>query len=408
MSAGIVFSDVWKSYLSGGARPSLRDDLARLFAPARSRTSGSVLWALRGVSFEVAQGRALGVIGLNGAGKSTSLKILARIHHPDRGEIRVRGRVGALINVGAGIHPELSGRENIYLAGSIVGMSRQEIRRRFDEIVTFSELEDFLETPVKHYSSGMQVRLGFAVAAHVDVDVLLIDEVLAVGDAAFQKKCLERVGGLRDRGVAILLVSHQLAYVQTICTETVLLVKGEVAARGPTAEVLHAYNRYLDERWRRRTEQLGSAGRPSPPARDVRIAAVRVLGATDEEQPRFDMGDALTVRVELDANQPVEGIQVSVSVNSTDWNIYTGADTKNAGFVIPRIGRTATIDLCFPELGLGPGVYEVNVGVWDSNLQVPYALKDRAASFIVESRRALFAGRFVLRHEWRWRDGGPE
>jgi hypothetical protein len=253
----------------------------------------------------------------------------------------------------------------------------------------------------------MQVRLGFAVAAHLDVDVLLVDEVLAVGDANFRRKCLERVGWLREHGVAILLVSHQLANVRMMCPETILLVKGEVVARGPTAEVLHAYDRYLDEQWLRLTEHERSANRPSPPHHDVRIAAVRLLGREEKESARFEMGEPLTVRVELEASRRVEGVQVSVSVNSTDWMVYTGADTRNAGFSSPRLGRKATVDLFFPELGLGPGVYEVNVGVWDRDLKIPYESKHRAANFIVESHRAPFVGRFFLTHEWRWTDG-PE
>ncbi len=404
MSYAVRFERVSKSYRKGSARyRSLRDDLAALLTPWSWARRREEFWALREVSFEVPQGGALGIIGPNGSGKSTTLKLIARITHPSEGTVRIRGRVGALIEVGAGIHPELTGRENIYVYGSILGLRAREIRRRFEEIVAFAEIEPFVDTPVKHYSSGMQVRLGFAVAAHMDVDVLLVDEVLAVGDAAFQSKCLRRIRELRDQGVTILLVSHQLANVQRICPKTILLLGGRIAAHGPTPEVIATYYRHLDEAGAANPE----AGlRPALPATRgddrVRITAVRLVDRSGQERSAFRMGEDLVVRVEYEARERVERPQVSVSFNSSDWTVYTGMDTKNEGFVIPAMEGRGWVDVVVPQLGLGPGLYEVNVGIWDETLTAPYDWRWGIRRFVVDTNRALFAGRFVLPHTWSW------
>lgn len=201
----------------------------------------NTIWALREVSFEVNEGEVLGIIGRNGSGKSTLLKILSRITKPTRGRAEIKGRVGSLIEVGTGFHPDLTGRENIYLSGAILGMTRAEIRRKFDEIVTFSEIEKFIDTPVKHYSSGMYVRLAFSVAAHLEPEILLIDEVLAVGDAAFQEKCMGRMGKVKAEGRTILFVSHNMGAVSSLCKRTLLLENGKIVAFGPTYEVVQTY-----------------------------------------------------------------------------------------------------------------------------------------------------------------------
>src|SRR5262245_58232704 len=230
--------------LGGGVRhDTLRDAVAHVFRRAVSARSDSPdhFWALRGVSFSVAEGEAIGVVGRNGAGKSTLLKLLSRITAPTAGRIRLRGRVASLLEVGTGFHPELSGRENIFMNGAILGMSRREIQSRFDSIVEFAEVERFLDTPIKRYSSGMHVRLAFAVAAHLETDILLIDEVLAVGDMEFQRKCLGRMAEVARGGRTVLLVSHNLAAIQQVTTRCLLLERGEVACDGATPEVLATY-----------------------------------------------------------------------------------------------------------------------------------------------------------------------
>ncbi|MGA1366974.1 MAG: ABC transporter ATP-binding protein [Blastocatellia bacterium] len=244
--------DIAKRYRLGARidpNPTLRDSLVsvarRLLDFGSQATPAPELWALDGVSFEIGSGEVVGIVGRNGAGKSTLLKILSRITEPTRGRIEVYGRVGSLLEVGTGFHPELSGRENIFLNGSILGMRRREIAARFDEIVDFAELEGFLDTPVKRYSSGMYVRLAFAVAAHLEPEILLIDEVLAVGDAAFQKKCLGKMSEIAQGGRTVLFVSHNTAAMQHLCRRGILLDGGRVVADGPMEGVLETYLRGL-------------------------------------------------------------------------------------------------------------------------------------------------------------------
>src|SRR5215813_13689941 len=216
---------------------------ASLFQKLASLTRKEDFWALKDVSFEVERGQALGIIGHNGAGKSTILKLLSRITVPSTGEIMINGRLSALIEVGSGFHPELTGRENIYLNGSILGMLRREITKKLDSIVDFAELRQFIDTPVKRYSSGMYVRLGFSIAAHLNPDILLLDEVLAVGDAAFQSKCFRRINELRESGTTIVFISHDLSAVTRICDRALLLMGGQISADGTTGTVIAEYQR---------------------------------------------------------------------------------------------------------------------------------------------------------------------
>lgn len=229
-------------------------------------------WALRDLSFEVKRGEVLGVIGRNGAGKSTLLKILSRITEPTKGRVVINGRVASLLEVGTGFHPELTGRENIFLNGAILGMSRKEIKARFDEIVEFAEIAEFLDTPVKRYSSGMYVRLAFAVAAHLEPEILIIDEVLAVGDQAFQKRCLGKMQNVAQSGRTVIFVSHQLSAITTLCDNGLLLSKGQIADRGPTSKVLETY---LNQNQLERGEVTWPA-EAAPASEMVRLNAVRV------------------------------------------------------------------------------------------------------------------------------------
>src|SRR5437764_12400489 len=259
------------------AYQTLREELVRagraLVRRQRAGDGPDTIWALDGVSFEVEQGEVVGIIGRNGAGKTTLLKILSRITEPTRGYADVTGRVGSLLEVGTGFHPELTGRENVYLYGSILGMSRPEIRRRFDEIVSFAEVERFLDTPVKRYSSGMSVRLAFAVAAHLEPEILLVDEVLAVGDAAFQRKCLGKMGDVAEQGRTVLFVSHNMSAVNQLCRRSILLETGLLITDGVTNEVVNSYlfgaSRKAVRTWRDRS---------SAPGGDIiRLGAVRIV-----------------------------------------------------------------------------------------------------------------------------------
>lgn len=247
MAAAIRFEHVWKRYRLGLTR---RRDKRRFQeagmgdghqAGLEERGPARFIWALADVSFTVEEGESVGIIGPNGSGKSTTLRMASRVSLPWSGHVETKGRVGALIELRAGLHPELTGRENVFLYGSLLGLRRKEIKRRFEQIVDFAELGRFIDTPLKRFSSGMEIRLGFSVAVHLDPDVLLIDEVLAVGDDAFQRRCLARMDELRDSGQTLVFVSHQLEQVQRLCPRTILLERGQIRADGPTDEVIELY-----------------------------------------------------------------------------------------------------------------------------------------------------------------------
>lgn len=244
----ITATDVWKRFRADRRRMLLRDELQRLGARIRGNPERGWRWALRDVNFLAKPGDSVGLVGANGSGKSTLLKILTRVMYPYAGSVEVAGRVGALIEVRAGIHPDLSGRENVFLYGSLLGLPRRDVAKRFDEIVAFAEMEEAIDRQLKFYSSGMQMRLGFAVAAFLEPDVLLVDEVLAVGDAAFQQRCLDRMRAVLGQGTTLVFVSHDLAAVEATCTKGVWLSHGVVETEGPIREVLGAYRRSIEER----------------------------------------------------------------------------------------------------------------------------------------------------------------
>ncbi len=263
---------------------------------AESQNTREEFWALKDVSFEVKQGETIGIIGSNGAGKSTLLKVLSRITEPTTGEIRIRGRVASLLEVGTGFHPELTGRENIYLNGAILGMSRAEIRRKFDEIVAFAEVERFLDTPVKHYSSGMYVRLAFAVAAHLEPEILIVDEVLAVGDAAFQKKCLGKMEHVSEKeGRTVFFVSHNMALINQLCSKTILLESGRNILNGITEEVV---NKYLLSMSESGGEKFWNNFNSAPGNDSIRLKSVRAL-SNGETTGEFDIDKEIKIEVEF-------------------------------------------------------------------------------------------------------------
>lgn len=312
-AAAIEVTNLSKRYSLGVApmHRSIRDRIASLFESKHRRGAAEAgeFWALRNVSFDVAHGEILGVIGRNGAGKSTLLKILSRITTPTDGAVRLYGRVGSLLEVGTGFHPELSGRENIFLNGSILGLRRAEIEQKFDEIVAFSEVERFIDTPVKRYSSGMYVRLAFAVAAHLEPEILIVDEVLAVGDAAFQKRCLGKMSEVAHAGRTVLFVSHNMVAVQSLCTRALYLKDGSVMMDGGAHEVVA---KYLSSASVGRTEQQWDDLSTAPGNSKVRMHAARVVAAGT------DSAEHLTVRtpiaLEFEFWTIVPGIAVNLSI----------------------------------------------------------------------------------------------
>jgi lipopolysaccharide transport system ATP-binding protein len=270
-------------------------------------------WALRNASFEVKSGEVVGIIGRNGAGKSTLLKLLSRITEPSQGRIRLRGRVASLLEVGTGFHPELTGRENIFLNGAILGMHRTEIKQKFDEIVAFAEVERFLDTPVKHFSSGMYVRLAFAVAAHLEPEILIVDEVLAVGDAEFQKKCLGKVEDVSSKGRTVLFVSHSMPTVLRLCKRVILLKGGLLMADGPAAEITRAY---LKSGAESPMERVWPVREQAPGDQVARLRAVRVRNAKGQSAETIDVSEAFEVEVEYWNLQ--ERLKPTVSIHFTN------------------------------------------------------------------------------------------
>lgn len=317
-------------------------------------------WALRDVSFEVQQGEVLGIIGRNGAGKSTLLKLLSRITEPTEGRITLRGRVASLLEVGTGFHPELSGRENIYLNGAILGMSRAEIRKKFDEIVAFAEVEQFLDTPVKRYSSGMYVRLAFAVAAHLEPEILIVDEVLAVGDAEFQKKCIGKMSTIANNGQTIIVVSHNVSIVHSLCRKCLLLNRGAILEFGLTDKVLSEYIYTPTDR----ETVLENLHRPIERRDGIKLISFRI----DTDAPAVS-GRRFSATVIIEAGIPIRDVVFSLGFNTIDGQRLLTCDSDFAGagsFTFVDPGRFE-MQIAIADLPLGPSQYTLDVACrWPS------------------------------------------
>jgi lipopolysaccharide transport system ATP-binding protein len=344
---------VWWAKTRGKPNPMLR-----IGRKDHGNQSGETIWALKDVGFSVEQGEVLGIIGRNGAGKSTILKILSRITAPTSGQVKVRGRIASLLEVGTGFHPELTGRENTYLNGAILGMTRTEVKRKFDEIVAFSEVEQFIDTPVKRYSSGMYVRLAFAVAAHLDPEILLVDEVLAVGDAEFQKKCLGKMGDIAGHGRTVLFVSHNMGAVRSLCGRVILLQHGGVTMEGDAAAVVAEYIREgvvpgpgADFA---RLSHTGSG--------EARIVAAELRNARGEPASHFRMDEGIVVNFGVETAVPTLRLLHAVEVQDSEgMPIYHFLDVDNTPKAT-HCGRRRTITARLPPLELYPGDY--NVTLW--------------------------------------------
>jgi len=315
-------------------------------------------WALRDISFNVQRGEALGIIGHNGAGKSTILKLLSRITTPSAGEIMINGRLSALIEVGSGFHPELTGRENIYLNGSILGMLRREITKKLESIVEFAELRQFIDTPVKRYSSGMYVRLGFSIAAHLDPDILLLDEVLAVGDAAFQRKCIQRITELNKNGTTIVFISHDLQAVQRLCGRVILLKKGHIEADGDAAKTIALYessSRQLHAPERR----LAGHG----VSHEAVVTSLTFYNGAGKESLSFETGQPMKVTLNYEAHQPLEDVIFEVQFYSQENRLCSFFSSETLGEQIDLEAGKGSITFDCSSVGLGPGVYFVDTGI---------------------------------------------
>jgi len=362
MKQGIVVDGVWKKFRRGEVHDSLRDLLPALtkrlvgLGPRRDELQRGDFWALRDINFTVGPGKALGIIGGNGAGKSTILKLLNRIIRPNRGRVEINGRVGALIEIAAGFHIDLTGRENIFLQGAVMGMKQAQIKRKFDEIVEFSGIGEFIDTPVKRYSSGMNARLGFAIAAHLDPDIMLIDEVLAVGDYAFQQKAFGRLREIVAGGIPVVVVSHQLDRIESLCDEAILLDKGMIVHQGTSFECISKYLSSMQKNVEHET------------ITDFILGDLELLG-----EKHVVSGDTIRLRLPVrNAERDLNGLySISLRVRSVEsGRVLSSTATRMHDLPLPH--RADFTICCELQMNLAQGIYAVEASAWDilSGLEV--------------------------------------
>ena len=364
MKGTVEFESVSKRYRLGTLGTLRGTVSAMLSRNGDSDDRQHMLWALRDVSFRVEPGESLGLIGPNGSGKTTTLKLLSNITRPTVGRIDVRGRIASLIELGAGFHPELTGRENIYLNGAILGLKQGEIRRKLDDIVAFSGLERFMDTPVKRYSSGMYVRLGFAVAAHVEADVLLVDAVLAVCDSEFSRKCIGRMEELRNSGTTLIFISHNMYQVQRLCNQALLLVRGETRYSGDTGEAISAYERAVQESTESNAdfEPITQDGGQDT----MVISGVKALDQAGHPASRLRHDQVLEVLITYRTYQPVVNPIFKIRLVRSDSNISTLTASSYQPDLAWTLGREGTVSVRFDPVQLVSGKYLVDVRVTDS------------------------------------------
>lgn len=370
----IEIRDLWKLYRRWHERrQSLKEVMLR-----RGRGSFEDFWALQGVSFEVSRGESFGVVGSNGSGKSTLLKLLTGILVPTKGEVVCRGRLSALLELGAGFHPELTGRENIYLNGSILGLARRDIEDKMESIIEFSELGDVIDSPIRSYSSGMYVRLGFAVAVHSDPDILLVDEVLAVGDASFQQKSAERILQIRDSGATILVVSHNLDLVRDLCGRAAWIDRGKLVSIGPADGVVDDYLRSVgaphEEGPREEMTRFGSG--------IAQIVDVETFGSSPGEP--LVTSQPATIRISFQASERIESPVFGLGIFRKDGTLLAGPNTRDSGFQIPSIEGRGAFDFAIENLPLVAGRYQLSVALTDNTLLHTYDHHDRLYALEVE------------------------
>jgi len=372
-------------------RPSLDSGRWTLSnALSRLRRSSEAFWALRDITFDVGRGETLGIIGRNGAGKSTLLKIIGGITPPSNGTIAISGRLAALIEVGSGFHPDLTGRENVFLSGAILGMRRREIAARLDRIVEFSGIGSFLDVPVKHYSSGMTVRLGFAIAAHLEPDVLLVDEVLSVGDAEFQARCLRRMQELRTRGTTMVIISHDLGAVERLSDRVLLLQEGRVTASGVPADVVSHYQRLVK----------GETVAEPPAASGVAVQELCLYGPTGGESVSAVSGEPLVARVRLSVDREPGPVVVHLQFHTHHDGVLVTECAAGQGdrVLAPRLGDSE-LEFVIPDLLLRPGVYTIGVVVRMAEGGRAIAWRYGRTSLYVEGRGDL-GGFMQLPYDW--------
>ena len=380
---------------SAAAYQTLRDTLtATLRRPFRRNSqNGETLWALQDISFEIAPGEVVGIIGRNGAGKSTLLKILSRITEPTSGTVELFGRIGSLLEVGTGFHPELTARENIYLNGAILGMRRAEIKRKFDEIVAFSEVEKFIDTPVKHFSSGMYVRLAFAVAAHLEPEILIVDEVLSVGDASFQKKCLGKMGDVARAGRTVLFVSHNLGAVTQLCSRGIVLQQGRTVFDG---EVAAAVSTYVDG-LRNASSTVTFIDEPE---KDMQILSMSVVAQDGEVISSQPHTEPCSILLKYRMSNWTEGAHVCLDVfNENGTRLLWATDVKTVDDLsVERQSGIYTARVTIPAMVLTPGFYYFSSGIYAPNRMTPFDHRESPISIEIVDGGSLLANFGIRSH----------
>lgn len=416
MNASINVEKLSKQYQIGSAKDTtLRESLASMMSLSalRHRPKPETIWALRDVSFSVAPGESVGIIGRNGAGKSTLLKILSKITYPTSGTVKVGGTVAAMLEVGTGFHQELTGRENIYMNGSILGMTKKEVDRKMEAIIDFSGVEKFLDTPIKRYSSGMRLRLGFAVAAHLEADILIIDEVLAVGDAAFQKKCLSAMENVRAGARTVLFVSHNLAAIENLCPRCLWIDGGQVRMDGPSRGVIAAY-----------MESMTGAQTPSMELEHlqsrrgngkIRFQGIEFLSSEGVAQKMIRAGDPVVIRLHYSATEPVPHPSLGFRLYTDMGTLVTETSTWHHGIDIPQLrAGQGHLDLEIESLTLMPAKYTLSLWATDETGNVIYDNVEHAITLEVElgniyrSGRSLDSRSGIMFFPQRWNLSGTQ
>jgi lipopolysaccharide transport system ATP-binding protein len=385
MNNSVRFVNVSKKYRIGRPLPNLRNLLS-----IRSNSKKTAYhWALNDLSFDLSEGESLGIIGPNGAGKTTVLKLLSKVTRPTSGSIIINGRFSALIELGAGFHPDLTGRENIFLNGVILGMSHAEIKKRFDQIVDFAGIEEYLDTPVKRYSSGMYARLGFAVAAHVDPEIMLVDEVLAVGDMAFRQKCYARMLNLIKNGTSLIFVSHDFGAIQKVCSRSLVLYRGEMAFSGPSVEAVAQYSNLLREV----SSKMNGQGIPESGALSQMVMTqraviedVRMLGEDNLPLYTFSSGERIKVRVRVKFHEIAKSPIFACTIRQPDGQLVYNYTTQWANQTTPDFEAGSLADIEFDlDLNLIEGTYHLGTDLAYSDLSCYYDRIDRAVDFVISS-----------------------
>ena len=415
VTTAIQFESVAKKYQLRPDKESLQDLFVSRFRQTRRAGSTDDFWVLKDVSFTIQHGESVALIGANGAGKSTILKLVSSIIVPTEGTIILDGRVSALLELGTGFHPDLNGRDNVYLNGSILGLSRREIDQKYQDIIEFADIGDYINLPVKHYSSGMYTRLAFAVASHVDPDILLIDEAISVGDHIFQQRCLKRLAQLKQAGVTLIIISHDMDVIRGYCQRGIWLEHGVVQEDGDLERVIEAY---LSAQYQAHVDKTSappmrvSPNVPSTSDTDdvetlrwgsgeVELTRVEVLNGQSQPQATFRVGDRLIIRMYYQAERPVTGPVFGIAIHRSDGLHVNGPNSQQAGYTFDVLHGRGYIDYQVEAINLLPGVYEISAAVYDTTTIQAYDHHQRLYQFQVLAGQVQESfGAFYLPSQW--------